>query len=426
MLYSLVIQADDKVILPEPLTYSAAIKQASNPQHYNVAHANEVVNEISAELSKINSSNDIRIDLSGRIREVGVSDRGNQDETDDSLVSLFVRKPLYDFGVTKNQVEIGLRKLELGQLQKDLIIESREVSIAQKYFDVIHADNEFLRNNEEMALGYIRYNRAQENVEFGLSSEFEVLKRQGEYERIRQNRFNSENNQRFTRILLAEELGFPETPSDKLAVPDFPQRKVIDDVDILVEQAFKNSLLLKINRKKVQIAAQKIKLASQLIGPKLDAELEVSDYSRESAYRDEWRASIYFNIPLYNGGSKKFSIYSAQAEHRKALSDLSRSRSEVRVLVLKYWQAIRQNNVRLGGEIINQDYRDMYLDKSRAEYELEFSTDLGDAMVQFSDSRMKVFQVYFEIEMAWLKLTKLLGKSFVLKMQHQLEKASKG
>jgi len=68
----------------------------------------------------------------------------------------------------------------------------------------------------------------------------------------------------------------------------------------------------------------------------------------------------------------------------------------------------------------------MYLDKSRAEYELEFSTDLGDAMVQFSDSRMKVFQVYFEIEMAWLKLTKLLGESFVLKMQYQLEKASKG
>ena len=59
----------------------------------------------------------------------------------------------------------------------------------------------------------------------------------------------------------------------------------------------------------------------------------------------------------------------------------------------------------------------MTLDRSRAEYELEFNTDLGDSMVQFSDSRMKAYQARFALEMAWLKLQQLLGQEFLHKLQ---------
>ena len=99
------------------------------------------------------------------------------------------------------------------------------------------------------------------------------------------------------------------------------------------------------------------------------------------------------------------------------LSDLHKARSEIRILVLQLWQAIRQNELRLGGEIINQDFRDMTLDRSRAEYELEFNTDLGDSMVQFSDSRMKAYQARYALEMAWRKLQKLVGEEYLDKIK---------
>jgi len=61
----------------------------------------------------------------------------------------------------------------------------------------------------------------------------------------------------------------------------------------------------------------------------------------------------------------------------------------------------------------------MALDKSRAEYELEFQTNLGDSMVQFSDSRMKAYRARFALEMAWRKLEMLLGREYLDKMKAQ-------
>ena len=220
--------------------------------------------------------------------------------------------------------------------------------------------------------------------------------------------------QRLTRVMLAEELGFPDQPPSELSVPELESAtRIKDDVDAMVEQAFKHSLLMKIRQKELAMAMQKMNTASDAVGPHLDAELEVSDYAREGSTRDDWRASIYFEVPLYSGNRESSLIDIATAEHRQALAALQKTRSEIRIAVLKLWQAIKQNSIRLVGEIVNQEYRDMYLDKSRAEYELEFKTDLGDSMVQFSTSRMQAYQARFALEMAWRKLEKLVGKEFL-------------
>jgi outer membrane protein TolC len=247
-----------------------------------------------------------------------------------------------------------------------------------------------------------------------LTSELEVLQQQSNYEVIRQNLYNSENMQRLTRVMLAEELGFPDQPPSELSVPELESSTQIkDDVEALVEQAFKHSLLMKIRYKELAMAIQRMNIAGDTIGPRLDAELEFSDYAREGATRDDWRASIYFEVPLYSGNREQSLVNLANAQHRQALAELQKTRSEIRITVLKLWQDIKQNSLRLAGELINQDYRDMYLDKSRAEYDLEFKTNLGDAMVQFSTSRMKGYQARFALEMAWRKLEKLLGKEFL-------------
>ena len=93
-------------------------------------------------------------------------------------------------------------------------------------------------------------------------------------------------------------------------------------------------------------------------------------------------------------------------------------RSQIRIDVLTLWQSIRQNTLRLGGELLDQEYRDMALDRSRTEYQLEFKADLGDAMVDYSNSRMKAYQARFALEMAWIKLEKLLGKAYLDNMQN--------
>lgn len=404
--------------LPQPLTLSVALSYADNSDQYEIQLADEKLNAALATAGQSRSLNDLSVNLSGHLREVGVSEAGDPDETNDSQVNLFIRKPLYDFGKSAGIDEYTQHEIELRQLEKAYLVEQRELMIAQKYFDVLNADNEFLRNNEDLAIGFIRFDKTRENKELGLASDFEVLQAQAAYEVIRQNLYSSQNQQRLTRVLLAEELGFPEQPPSEVAVPELISgAQINDDVDAMVEQAFQHSLLLKLRYKELAMAVKKMKMASDSIGPTLDAELQVSDYARDGATRDDWRASIYFDVPLYSGNRESSALNLAAAHHRQALAQIQKTKSEIRVSVLKLWQSIKQNDIRLAGELINQEFRDMYLDKSRAEYELEFKTNLGDAMVQFSNSRMKAYQARFALEMAWRKLEKLVGKEFLDKMR---------
>lgn len=414
------VYSDESISLPEPLTLDAALQQTGNVGQYQIIAAQEGLKQALAEAGLSSAENDVSVNLSGRLRAVGVSELGDEDEDNDSKVSLFVRKPLYDFGKTAEKDQLATLNIELKRLELAYLMEQRELLIVEKYLAVLNADNQYLRDNEDLAIGFIRFDRARENQELGLASEIEVKELQAKYEVIRQNRSNSENLQRLTRILLAEELGFPENPPSEVAVPDLlAKSRITDEVDVLVEQAFKHSLLMKIQLKKLELSRQAITTAEQTISPSFDAELEISEYSREGATRDDWRATLYFDFPLYTGSREEAAVDRANAQHRQALSDMQKLRSELRIEVLQLWQAIRQNSLRLDGELVNQEYRDMYLDKSRAEYELEFKTDLGDAMVQFSNSRKQVYQARFDLELAWRKLEKLVGKDFLNTLQSQ-------
>ena len=405
--------------LPEPLTLQAALQLADRATHYQNLLADQALQQSIAEAEQSQSVNDFTINLNGRLREIKRS--GSTDPQNDSAIKLFVRKPLYDFGKTAASDDLATLKIELKRLEKQYLVEQRKISIRQKYYDVLNADNQYLRDNEELAIGFIRYDRTRENQLLGLSSELEVVKTKAAYERIRQNRYNSENMQRLTRIMLAEELGFADSPPNELALPEIDtSARLGDDIDGMVAQAMQHSLRLKIENKKLQIARQEIELARHTTGATLDAELELADYVRESAFRDDWRASIYLDVPLYAGSAKRSAVKLATAKYQQQLAALQRAQSEIRIQVLTLWQAIRQSSLRVRGDEINQEYRDMILDRSRAEYELEFKTDLGNSMVQYSESRRKTWQARLELDMAWSKLQMLLGKTYLEQIkQHE-------
>ena len=400
--------------LPEPLTLEAALKYADNTDHFQVHLSDESIRESIAAAEQIESINGVKVNLSGQIRQVGIPSTSNTTEENDSALHLFVRKPLYDFGKSSRRESLAELNVELKQLERQYLIEQRELSITQKYFDVLNADNDFIRQNEDLSIWFIRMDRTRERKELGLASDLDLLESQAVYEVVRQTRYNSEHLQRLTRTLLAEELGFPNSPPNNMSTPELrSDTKITDDVEALIQRAYQHSLKMAIQQKQLTISKKALEIAEDVSGPKIDAELQVSDYARPSIYRDDWRASIYFDVPLYDGSAEKSAKKQALAKYQQSLSELQKVRSDIRLTVLQLWQSILQSSLRLSGNIINQDYRDMYLDRSRAEYELEFQTDLGDAMVQYSDSRKQMYQSRYDLELAWRKLEKLVGRDYL-------------
>ena len=53
----------------------------------------------------------------------------------------------------------------------------------------------------------------------------------------------------------------------------------------------------------------------------------------------------------------------------------------------------------------------MYLDRSRALYQLEVKTDFGDAMTRSHEAHLDQIKNKFSIALAWARIEALLGKT---------------
>ncbi len=58
---------------------------------------------------------------------------------------------------------------------------------------------------------------------------------------------------------------------------------------------------------------------------------------------------------------------------------------------------------------IKISYRDLYLDRSRALYELEVRTDLGDAMTQMTEAQWEATRAKYRLALTWAKIDALTG-----------------
>ena len=404
--------------LPEPLTFVAALETATNSSHFELVRIEQQLQALRAELGIEQGEYGLSVDLKGRLREVGTSDFALPGDDDgDNAASLIVSKPLYDFGLQSSRENHLELQLQAAEYQKQLLVERRRLQIMEKYFDVLNADNEFISENEALAIGFIRYENALEDQEMGLVPEIEVLRLQTEYEVIRQQRSLATHQQRLTRALLAEVMGYPGQLSSDLETPQIDlQRNLPLDVGPVIERALTHSLEARLAHARSLAAQAAIGIAESSNNPTLDLELEVSRYERDSRLRDDWRASLYFQIPLYSAASSD-RVDLAQAQHRMALATLQQAQSQLRIEVLELWQKIQQLQLQIQGQTIEQDYRDRYLDRSRAEYELEFKTDLGDSMVLFSRTNSRRLRSTYALELAFRRLEALVGVEFLEQSQ---------
>jgi hypothetical protein len=85
---------------------------------------------------------------------------------------------------------------------------------------------------------------------------------------------------------------------------------------------------------------------------------------------------------------------------------------EVAQEVLDLWANLQQLKIKRDEAWANYDYSKMYLHRSRTLYDQELQTDLGDAMIQFTDAERIVAENDFAFALAWAQLDALTGQLF--------------
>ena len=402
--------------LPEPLSLEYAIGLAEDEQYYQIIEAQASIATAQSELERAESELGFRAQLEVEAAYIEPSRIALDQSANDSRVSLRLTKPLYNFGSSSEKILAA--QIEQSALQNFMpfIIGQRKIDIARQFYAVILSDLKYAWDNEAMAIAYVRLESARDRHALSQLSDVELLESENEYMDEFHQRRLSEMDQRHSRTILAELLNRPDELPSNLINPVFESAKhILPDYPVVLNEILQNNPQVKLAEKQVESANQRVSAAGNQFGPRLDAEVEVSEYARTKGSSDEWRAQLNLVIPLYENSSIKTDISIARADWLKKRANLLNIKMKLRKLVLTLWQSVNVLSKRQEQLQTSQEYRELRLDQSRALYEMEASTDLGDSMVAMSEIQYKQAKNNFELDLAKMQLRLLAGKSELLR-----------
>ncbi|WP_455198489.1 TolC family protein, partial [Kaarinaea lacus] len=210
---------------------------------------------------------------------------------------------------------------------------------------------------------------------------------------------------------LANILNMPGKPQADIAEPelDTNNRKIPDDIEEWMAIAEKQNPMLLALQAKVLSATKRLASGRGITNPVLSGQAEISRYAREAGSYDNWRAGITLDIPLQTSGKKKALLAKYRAELIQAKAELEQQRRELRQSLQRLRDELKTLETRKNSAQVLMDYRDLYLDRSRAIYQMEVKSDLGDAAAKIMEAKVKVMQNKFAIALAWARLEAMLG-----------------
>jgi len=404
--------------LPQPLTLEAALGYAKDRSSPELAalYAKEMALTATDQLLQATDSTQVTLD--GQIQWAEpLASPGEW--VDNHNASLTLRKNLYDFG--RMREERAANRIEQGALQNELVSArwQRRELIMDSFFKVLLADRMADRNDEAMAGAFIRFDRISERQKLGQASDLEVVEKESRYQKVFLDRSRGISQQRLTRAQLAITLNRPgDLPAD-LETPELPSVTLpLPEYEAILKVALaENRALYAINRK-IEAAQQKIAALSKEGLPTINGEVVLADTTRPSSQSDRWRVGVEFTMPLYDGGSSSARLSQERANLHKIQSEWNILRAKIEQRVLTEWLNLTNLRQQAKATLIELDYRELYLDNSRADYEHEFKADLGNAMVKISEAQLAVVKNRFQQALVWEKLDALTNGAMAALSAH--------
>ncbi|RMG59462.1 MAG: TolC family protein, partial [Gammaproteobacteria bacterium] len=203
--------------------------------------------------------------------------------------------------------------------------------------------------------------------------------------------------QRLARSRLALAMGRPGELVSELEMPEItiPAADEEGDFEAYWRRVEAGHPRLQALRERLAAARKEVEAARNSEGPVLRAGLEASVYNRSAGSTHPIGGGLELSVPLYTGGRREAAIAHAEAEATQAQADLQEALSRLRQEALELWVQGETLRTDYQGLRVEGDYRELYLDRSRALYDLEVKTDLGDAMTRISEVRLATARTLF-------------------------------
>jgi outer membrane protein TolC len=396
--------------LPSPLTLEQVLAQADIP-HPDLDQARARVDAARAGLTQAESTYGLRALVDITPQWVLPSLRINDDYVNDSRARFFVSKRLYDFGRTASLEGSARADIES---REQLLFDARQrrrLELMSRFFEVLLADLRYAVDNEALAHFYTTFDKSRERHKLGQMSDVDLLEHETRYQESLIVRTRSQKRQAQSRQQLALALGRPDELPAELVLPAFSGNdREPPELKPVLDQVRERNPTLLAQRKELEAARLQADAERARRYPVLSAEGEVAAYERNFVSRDDVRATLNLRVPLWQGGEDRGAIQAALARQQETDARLRRTELDLHQIVLDLVQEIESLRIERNAARVRNAWRELYLDRSRALYELEVRTDLGDSMTRVTEAQWQAAQVEFRLAHAWARLEALTGR----------------
>ncbi|MDO8596033.1 MAG: TolC family protein, partial [Sulfuricaulis sp.] len=122
------------------------------------------------------------------------------------------------------------------------------------------------------------------------------------------------------------------------------------------------------------------------------------------------RAGLSLRIPLYQGGEVDAAVTRAASEQATREAQLHKAEYDLQKTVLDAVQELETLKVKRQAAKQRVAFRDLYLDRARAIYDMEVQISLGDAMTRLTEAQWLATKADFDFVLAWARIEALTGK----------------
>ena len=394
---------------PKLLTLAAALA-AADDTHPELLVALAERDAAQADRRLAAARRDVAVSFEGILRS-GKPTLGDKDFAGDNSLRLTARKTLYDFGRTGAAEEAAASEVEARQATLLDAHQRRRLDIMARFFEVLAADLQYAADDESMAVAYVSFDQGRDRLETGLISKVELAELEARYQEIRVRRNAGQQRQRVARALLANAMNRPGLLAADLEDPKLIENdRTVPEYESLIPLMLANNPLLAAQRSLLAASQSRLAALRAERRPSLEAELQAADYSRSAPTRDSVSAGVILTWPLYQGERVDARVGREQAQFDKLQAVAEKLRIDLTQALLETWLDVGQlQRVARSAAKKQADYRDLLLERSRGEYEVELKTNLGSSMADTVQARLGQRRTEYQLALAFARLEALVG-----------------
>ncbi len=350
----------------------------------------------------------LRLDLRAADR---IATEGH-DFTNESRAILTLDKPLTRFGTDRalyESLETGAQAISVRQERNRS--EARHKAL-RAFFGVILADYAYAAQDEVMTLAFLTFKNKRDRMElYNEVAAVEVHRLEAVYLDEFAERTRLRLERRASRLRLAVALNRADAYPDRVVEPDLSGygRETPDYEEVLAE-VLESSAAMRIARLETEAARRRLEGLSAGAGPVLGTRFEAAEYRyRVPSTRDQFRASVYLDIPLGGAMKRRGEIRAAAARVLELEAREAALEHDLRVEVLRLVQRLAYLDTELRAAEAELLFSELDLDRVRLLYEMEVRARIGTANSAVAAAISRLAHARYERALVWDRLDILMN-----------------